>query len=382
MNRITAVTIVIIAAGLAASGCDDATAPAPSAAAPRPSLSLVSVSGPVQLGTQPGGGASEAYRVNNLGHAAGYARNSSGKYHAVVWVGAGQLVDLGTLGGAQSFALGISSVTSSCPTLLICSSLPPGSVEYVVGYSDKLLPLKAPNGKTLKMTVQHAFRWDAQNGMVDLGTLGGADSWAAGVDAAGNVYGGSDTGTGETHAFMWSPGSGMRDIGAFVVWDADAGWVAGTQSVGGAVRWSSSTGTLENLAGGVFGFGVNSAGWVAGIAETSPGVWHAALWTAPGQALDLGTLPGATTSEGWGVNALGWVVGYSYGAFVYGPFLWTDSDGMVALPTLPGTAIGWANDINGGYIVGALGTTINNTVAVMWTATQPEPPAACLVCAP
>lgn len=47
---------------------------------------------------------------------------------------------------------------------------------------------------------------------VHLGTLGGANSWAADLDSTGRVVGRAETATGEVHAFLWENGE-MRDLG-------------------------------------------------------------------------------------------------------------------------------------------------------------------------
>jgi probable HAF family extracellular repeat protein len=50
--------------------------------------------------------------------------------------------------------------------------------------------------------------------MIDLGTLGGATSYAQAVNDRGQVVGGSAlAGDGIEHAFVWSAGHGMTDLG-------------------------------------------------------------------------------------------------------------------------------------------------------------------------
>ena len=50
----------------------------------------------------------------------------------------------------------------------------------------------------------HAFLWK-DGTMTDLGTLGGATSWAYGINNRGQVVGYSETASGEMRAFLWTP---------------------------------------------------------------------------------------------------------------------------------------------------------------------------------
>jgi probable HAF family extracellular repeat protein len=68
---------------------------------------------------------------------------------------------------------------------------------------------------------------------------------------------------------------------------------------------------------------------------------------------DLGTLPGDTSSVAWAINERGDVVGWSAGPNGRRAFVYTDANGMVALPGLPGRPFALARDINeSGVIVG------------------------------
>jgi probable HAF family extracellular repeat protein len=137
--------------------------------------------------------------------------------------------DLGTLpGGASSTAYGVSA---------------DGSV--VVGY--------AVNASGQR----RAFRWTAEGGMQDLGTLGGSWSVAYGVSADGSVVVGvAQTADGRQRAFRWTAEGGMQDLGtlgrlieiegyssAYGV-SADGSVVVG-KSDHSSFRWTAQTGMQD-----------------------------------------------------------------------------------------------------------------------------------------
>ena len=49
--------------------------------------------------------------------------------------------------------------------------------------------------------------------VTDLGTLGGTDAWAYGLNSTGVVVGSALNGDGNSHAFVWSESTGMMDLG-------------------------------------------------------------------------------------------------------------------------------------------------------------------------
>ena len=172
-----------------------------------------------------------------------------------------------------------------------------------------------------------------------LGTLGGSESGAYGINESGQVTGWSWTTGDATHeAMLWTdsdgdwqydPGelTGLGDLGgdksrAYGI--NDSGQVTGFSLVASGRRramrwtdgdgdWSGDPGEMVNLGGlgGVhtFGFGINSVGHVVGESEVSDGVMHAFRWVDgdgdgvldAGEMADLGTLGGATSCA-WGIN--------------------------------------------------------------------------------
>ena len=151
-------------------------------------LSLIATTGWSQsltwLGTL-GGDQSGAFGVSADGAVVvGWSFIAAGGYRAFRWTASGGMQDLGTLlGGRESEARGVSA---------------DGAV--VVGWAFNAA------GQ------HHALRWTASGGMQDLGTLGGDWSYAYGVSADGSVVvGGAENAAGQFRAFRWTA-SGMEDL--------------------------------------------------------------------------------------------------------------------------------------------------------------------------
>jgi probable HAF family extracellular repeat protein len=101
----------------------------------------------------------------------------------------------------------------------------------------------------------------AQIRPVDLGTLGGNNSYAVAVNVSGQIVGESDTADGSRHAFSWTVKGGMIDLG-----------------------------TLDNGYGESQALAVNASGQVVGRSDTADCASHAFSWTSAGGLIDLGTL--------------------------------------------------------------------------------------------
>jgi probable HAF family extracellular repeat protein len=232
---------------------------------------------------------------------------------------------------------------------------------------------------TTRDATYHAFLWTpttpngASGALHDLGTLGGSYSVGYGINASGQVTGGSDT-TGDTpdHAFLWTPttpngaSGALHDLGTLggtnsSGWDINAsGQVTGGSDTTGdtsghAFLYDGAMNDLGTLGGSSsFGTGINASGQVAGASwMTGDAKQHAFLYD--GTLHDLGTL-GGNYSAAWDINAGGQVVGHS-DLTVDGPahaFLY-DGTMMHDLGTLDGT-------VSIGYGINASGQVVGNSL--------------------
>jgi probable HAF family extracellular repeat protein len=297
------------------------------------------------LGALPGVNSSCVNWLNDNGAAAGLSENRvidplTGwpEVQAVLWEN-GQITSLGTLGGNESFASAMNNR------------------DQVVGPALNAIP--DPISMLLAGTQTRAFLWDAENGMQDLGTLGGPDAFAAFINERGEVAGFSftdSTSSPPLHAFIWKKNRGMRDLGTlggtysqpFAI--NKRGQVVGASDLeGGSVHpffWDR--GRLRDLgtfggSSGVANF-LNDAGEVVGFAYLPDQSFHGFLWKwKHGGLTDLGTVDGDPCSEGWGINSKGQVVGHS-GACDFSSIratLWEDGGPMIDLNTLvaPGSGL-------------------------------------------
>jgi probable HAF family extracellular repeat protein len=213
---------------------------------------------------------------------------------------------------------------------------------------------------------------------VNLGTLGGADSAASGINDAGQVVGRSKTTAGVTHAFVWtSGGTGgaagnpqMKDLNptgltsqatSINATGKIAGYVtvpaAGQKTQDRAFLYSNGTLTQLPTPTGNFpytyAYALNDAGKVVGEAYTaSSGSAHGFVYDGA-TSTEIGDLGGGSSSPA-AINNNDRIVGYSANtdgydrAFIYSGGVMSD------LGTLGGGHYSYANGINNNnQIVGA-----------------------------
>jgi probable HAF family extracellular repeat protein len=125
--------------------------------------------------------------------------------------------------------------------------------------------------------------------IIDLGTLGGSEANATGINDRGQVVGYSNTTTGAIHAFLWEDGT-MTDLGTL-------------------------PGGIQSQA-----YAINSRGQIVGGGSDASGDMRAVRWE-DSTIVDLGTLPGGRLSQALAINNRGQVVGYNY--YPLHAVLWT-----------------------------------------------------------
>jgi probable HAF family extracellular repeat protein len=160
-----------------------------------------------------------ATAINNVGQIAGYAETTYNEPFAFVWDPLNGLRDFANAEGASWVGglndLGQLSLGGSTPRLWDPNL---GSREITDWGSDFIMMRELNDSAQLVGSHPSesgdwgAFLW--QNGsMQDLGTLGGAQSYGNAINDLGRVVGNSDT-SDWPHAFLWDAENGMRDLGS------------------------------------------------------------------------------------------------------------------------------------------------------------------------
>jgi probable HAF family extracellular repeat protein len=233
---------------------------------------------------------------------------------------------------------------------------------------------------------------------IDLGTFGGASSYANDLNGNNIVVGSAQNAAGLSHAFRWTALGGMTDLGTLPGDDwssacciTDHGQILGisglssvSTSQGTPVLWSSS-GTISALAiplleGAQFGMAsdFNTRGDVVGSDVIA--AQHAWIWSdAQGKYDITANVPGGSfEGAASGIDGAGFVVGTNntrgacdrFISSCWRPFLWSYEEGYRELgtpevdPTARATALGVAD---GPTVVGWASATTLGQRPYRWT---------------
>jgi probable HAF family extracellular repeat protein len=207
-------------------------------------------------------------------------------------------------------------------------------------------------------------------------------TFASRVSNTGQIVGQSDSSPYSGHATSWKNGvaTDLEWLGGAAGLDYFSSSANGVNDLGQIVGWSTTALVSDD------------ACWSFGPGDITGCPMHAVLWTASGEILDLGTLPGDIFSSASNINFFGQVIGSSGNTLVFQevegtagsgffgdspigvvghPFIWSESRGMQDLNTLISASSGWAlNSATGiniwGQIVG-LGTRNGKTHGYLLT---------------
>ena len=275
----------------------------------------------VALDSLPGGYKTWPSAISETGLISGEAINGAldpiagwPEENAVLWLD-GEIINLGTLGGYES---GAGQVNSR---------------GQVTGFSGNAIPdpysiiyFLFTGGLFSNGTQTRAFLWDKKNGLQDIGTLGGPDSFAPFINESGQIAGFSyinntpnpTTGVPTVDPFLWENGT-MIDLGSL-------GGTSGGEGDGIALNNHGQVVGSSNLAGDVYS--------------------HPFLWSKPGPMRDLGTF-GGNFGTANAVNDVGEVVGWATntGDQALLAFFWTNGT-LTNLGTLPGYLCSYAHIVN------------------------------------
>lgn len=232
-------------------------------------------------------------------------------------------------------------------------------------------------GRSFQANGTQAFTWTLNGGIVGLPNLSGRSYCVSNSANDSGIV----VGTGSTTAFgsgrlpvIWQNGTASQlplpadqtlgDANSVNASNVAAGSVnAGSDQRGVVYSGGSATIITQTTTNGSFfltAFGINDSGRVVGQgidpqnAARNVGIVYD---IGQGMAFEVGALPGANGALNFGVSNNGYVVGSSMQNQGPGlPFIWSEANGMVAIPLAPDTSLGEAQGVNAaGWVVGTDG---------------------------
>jgi probable HAF family extracellular repeat protein len=219
--------------------------------------------GVTQIGTLDGFDWATGFGINEAGAVAGTA-NTPSTFRAFRWHAGTGIVDLGA--GFFSTAMDINNN---------------GQITGAARFGS--VPLKA-------------YVHSPASGLVNLGTLGGIESFGSSINDHGQVTGSSNTGTatvnGPQHAFLYTPGAGMVDLGALGGYFSAGVAINNAGQVTGSWRAADPTEVFDPEGG----------------ASTDGIQVNAFVYTSGAGMVDIGTLRDGDAT-GFGIDSAGNVVG-------------------------------------------------------------------------
>lgn len=179
---------------------------------------------------------------------------------------------------AAAAALAAAAPAAAAPGYTITELKPlHGSVSYTLDVNLAGQATGVMTDESASSFAYHGFFYDPRTGLVDVGGLGGRNTFAVALNDAGVVVGWSQTPSGAAHAFVFTPGVGMRDLGpagarSFATDIGESGEVIGGLSPGSnSFVWSSSGG-LRNVGPGNM-TALNFQGEAFGSRGAALGLW-------------------------------------------------------------------------------------------------------------
>ena len=270
----------------------------------------------IDIGTL-GGPSAQAFGVNDAGQITGQAETKDSipfneTFHAFRWQN-GTMLDLGTTGGQSSRGMAVNAAGLVVGASQVCIADP-----------------KHPGGPCIPVGNEFAFFWNG-NSSDDLGgLLGSSDSSALGINASNQVVGQSITVNGFTqprHAVLWQNGQPL-DLGtlgganSFAFDVNDAGLVAGFSDDASNTSqhpfiYDIRTGQMTDMGlppdfTSAQAVAINGSGQMVGVASNC---CQTAAFVFDGAAMhDLNTLipkgSGWNLSEATDINDAGWIIGH------------------------------------------------------------------------